>query len=323
MELRGQHGSSTGKLVIVMEMENNTETAQLYATLKPPLAALAYRMLGSVMDAEDIVHEAFISYNKTGREHISNVKAYLYKIVTNHCIDYLQSSSKQREVYVGTWLPEPLVAELGDEADPSQAYILKESVSTAYLLLLQQLSYVERAVFLLREVLQYDYDEIAEIVGKSSTNCRQIFHRAKRSLSSQLDSGEAARSEQASAFWMPSYEQASGLVEQFVRALANADVGQLMNVLSHDATLFTDSGGKVTAPPRPMPGGERISRFLAGLPSKVPASVAYKITTVNGMPGIIVYADDKPVTVFSFRFEDGQIADLFMVANPDKLKLVP
>ena len=167
-----------------MEITGAGASEQIYLSYRPLMFSLAYRMLGSVMDAEDVVQEAFLYANETNLDHVHNPKAYLCKIVTNRCIDNLRSASKKREVYVGPWLPEPLMTTSTDhQIAPDLAYTHKESLSTAYLLLLQQLSWIERAVFLLREVLQYEYDEIAEIVGKSSTNCRQIFRRAKNAIS--------------------------------------------------------------------------------------------------------------------------------------------
>jgi hypothetical protein len=195
---------------------------------------------------------------------------------------------------VGTWLPEPLVNEESDNSDPFHSYLRKETMSTAYLLLLQQLSYTERAVFLLREALQYDYDEIADIVGKSSANCRQIFHRAKRSLNVQQDFNDAA--------FVETYDdKTTRLVEKFMHALANADVVQLMNTLALDATLLTDGGGKVTAPPRPIRGSDKISVFLARLPAKVPSVLSFHTAVVNGHPGVVVHMDGYTITVISSR----------------------
>lgn len=147
----------------------------LYKEFRAPLFSLAYRMLGSVMDAEDVVQEAFLSYEQVGdSDSIQNKRAYLYKIVTNRCLDLLRSSAKKRELYVGPWLPEPLMDNTmpGPGQDPSELYLRRESISTFYLLLLQQLNAVERAVFLLREIFRYPFDEIAGMVGKSSANCR-------------------------------------------------------------------------------------------------------------------------------------------------------
>jgi RNA polymerase sigma-70 factor (TIGR02957 family) len=289
----------------------NIKTEQLYTLYKPLLFSLAYRMLGSVMDAEDIVQEAFIAVYKSGSDHIQNMKAYLCKIVTNRCLDLLRSSRKQREVYIGTWLPEPLVTEASDETDPMQSYLQKESVSTAYLMLLQQLSYVERAVFLLREAMQYDYEEIADIVGKSSANCRQIFHRAKRSLSVNDASDKLDHVDR---------EQTTNLVEQFMHGLATCDAKKIMKYLAIDATLFTDGGGKVNAAlPQPLHGNERISQFGAGFSKKLHTSLTYRIAMVNGLPGIIVYIAGKLLSVISFKVLEDHITDLYFVSNPDKL----
>lgn len=288
----------------------NIKIEQLYTLYKPLLFSLAYRMLGSVMDAEDIVQEAFLTLYKSGSDHIQNMKAYMCKIVTNRCLDLLRSTSKQREDYIGTWLPEPLVTKASDETDPMQLYLQKESVSTAYLLLLQQLSYVERAVFLLREAMQYDYEEIADIVGKSSVNCRQIFHRAKRSLSVKYDPDNLDHLDQ---------EQTTNLVEQFMYALASGDAAQIMKFLSTDAVLFTDGGGKVKTLPKPLHGHMRISHLMTVFLKKFPGSLTYRITMVNGLPGIVVYMVEKALSVISFKVLDGHIINLYVVANPDKL----
>lgn len=307
---------------------NDESPEALYNAYKPMLFSLAYRMLGSVMDAEDIVHESFLALRKSGSEHVGNVRAYLCKIVTNRCIDYLQSSAKKREVYPGTWLPEPLVGEAfetAETADPLQSYVRKESLATAYLLLLQHLSYVERAVFLLREALQYDYDEIADIVGKSSVNCRQIYHRAKRSLGNRsafIDGAESPTNRDLPAR-TPAAGQAARLVEQFMRALANADVGELMNVLSTDAALLMDGGGKVVAPPHSIRGSRRISGFLATLPAKLPPEAIVHLAEVNGQPGAVVQTGEQTIAVLSFRTENGRISEIYVVVNPEKLKHVP
>jgi RNA polymerase sigma-70 factor (ECF subfamily) len=292
----------------------DAQTEQWYSLYRPLLFSLAYRMLGSVMDAEDVVQEAFLTVVKSDFDHVHNKKAYLCKIVTNRCLELLRSTRKQREVYVGTWLPEPLVSVAGDETDPMQSYLQKESVSTAYLLLLQQLSYVERAVFLLREAMQYDYEEIADIVGKSSANCRQIFHRAKRSLSVQ---GEPANSNRLNP------EQTAGLAEQFLNALTSGSAAQIMKLLATDAVLLTDGGGKVQALAHPLHGYAQISHSVAGLWRRWPGSFSCRMATVNGLPGIVIEKDGKRWSVLSFQVLDGRIAKLYFVANPDKLTRVP
>ncbi len=297
-----------------MELAGSSE--QVYTSYKPLLFSLAYRMLGSVMDAEDVVQEAFLYVNETNPAHVHNPKAYLCKIVTNRCIDKLRSASKKREVYVGPWLPEPLIMSDDNQTEPDRYYSQKESLSTAYLLLLQQLSWVERAVFLLREVLQYEYDEIAEIVGKSSTNCRQIFRRAKSAISSIPERSDDTKDQ----LKQPVLEQTSAVVEQFVQALVSGNIGQLLNIVKTDAVLYSDGGGKVKAAIRPIMGAERIAMFFSGLLSKVPPGFSYSLTTVNGQMGIVAYNDGQPYNVISFQVEDGQIAAVYLVVNPDKLR---
>ncbi|MFC4810238.1 RNA polymerase sigma factor SigJ [Paenibacillus sp. GCM10023250] len=306
-------------------METNILTEELYASYKSLLFSLAYRMLGSVMDAEDLVHEAFLSLQGTEPGHVANVKAYLCKTVTNRCIDRLRSSQKQRERYVGPWLPEPLVAEWpeaggaaggaagGIGIDPYQAYTRREAVSTAYLLLLQQLSWTERAVFLLREVLQYEYDEIAGIVGKSAANCRQIFHRARRAIHPE---DEAKAPGQA----LPGHQ---ALVEQFAAALASGDVGRLLNVLSRDAALLSDGGGKVHAAVRPIVGAARVAGFLEGVLRKLGPGHTAKPALVGGELGLVTYTAEGVVSgVASFRVEQDRIAEIYILVNPDKLARV-
>ncbi|MFC9774237.1 sigma-70 family RNA polymerase sigma factor [Paenibacillus chitinolyticus] len=198
------------------------DTEKMYQTYRPLLFSLAYRMLGSVMDAEDIIQEAFLTFNQLPPEtNVRNKRAYLCKIVTNRCLNLLQSSAKQREVYVGTWLPEPLVRAENFILNPSEIYQRKETISTAYLLLLQQLSAVERAVFLLKEIFQYPYVEIGEIIGKSTFNCRQIFHRAKKSIHPQSPNHSTKSA-------------ADSQVQLFLHSLLEGDMDSLMKLLTID-----------------------------------------------------------------------------------------
>ncbi|WP_239615984.1 RNA polymerase sigma-70 factor [Cohnella mopanensis] len=295
-------------------MESNKSELD-YQAYKPLMFSIAYRMLGSVMDAEDIVQEAFLAWNEGKPGQVQNAKAYLCKMVTNRCIDNIRSASKLREAYVGPWLPSPLIMDASEGLDgPAATYLHKESLSTAYLLLLQQLTWIERAVFVLREVLQYDYDEIADIVGKNSTNCRQIFHRAKGAVSGFSSMTDAAP---------PKSESLRQRIELFVQALTTGNTGQLVNILKADARLYSDGGGKVTAAIRPILGAERISSFLLGLLSKVSPDFSYRITSVNGQPGIVTYVGEKPEAVMSFRLEEEAITDIYIVINPDKLLHLP
>lgn len=303
-------------------MEIAGDAEQMYTAYKPLLFSLAYRMLGSVMDAEDIVQEAFLYMNEKNPQGIQKPKAYLCKIVTNRCIDKLRSASKMREVYVGPWLPEPLMMTIAESRDaaPERFYSQKESLSTAYLLLLQQLSWVERAVFILREALQYDYEEIAEIVCKSSTNCRQIFRRAKNAISTFADQDDPDTGGMLSK--QPVREQTNAVVEQFVQALVSGNMAQLLNIVKTDAVLYSDGGGKVRAAIRPIEGAERIALFLSGILAKVPVGFSSALMTVNGQLGVVSYQDGQANNVMTFHVEDNRVAAVYLVVNPDKLRHV-
>ncbi|MGP4081096.1 RNA polymerase sigma-70 factor [Pseudalkalibacillus sp. R45] len=283
------------------------EIEQLYQDYKPLLFSLAYRMLGSVMDAEDIVQDTFIKFEKLpNRGSITNVKSYLCKMTTNRCIDQLRSSVHQKETYVGPWLPEPIVEDY--VADPAGSYFMKESISTAYMLLLEQLSEVERAVFLLREVFQYEYDEIADIVDKSSTNCRQIFHRAKKSLGHEPES------------FQKDSKQLGNIVETFLSALNTGNISEMLQVLAKDATFYSDGGGKVKAAVKPIYTAERITQFFFGIMQKFPADYVFHRKLINGVPGVVVTLEGQVLNVVSFTFEEEKINDIYLVANPDKLR---
>lgn len=281
------------------------ETEQLYQTYKPLLFSLAYQMLGSVMDAEDIVHDTFLAFDEhKKKEAIQNEKAFLCRMVTNRTIDKLRSSVQKRNVYIGTWLPEPLVEDINN---PSESYLMKESISNAYLLLLQQLTETERSVFLLREVFQYDYDEIAAIVEKSAVNCRQIFHRSRKSMEARPNTDQT------------DFSKMKEYVEQFVGALQRADIGAMLASLKTDAVYKSDGGGKVKAALKPIHTAERIVRLLLGVMTELPKGTSFEYQIVNGGPGIIVLINNRVSYVVSFEFEEEKIDSIYMIANPDKL----
>ncbi|MED0960438.1 sigma-70 family RNA polymerase sigma factor [Bacillus paramycoides] len=281
------------------------ETEQLYEAHKPLLFSLAYRILGSVMDAEDIVHDVFISLNNMDdSQSVENIKAYLCKMVTNRSIDKLRSAAHKRNVYIGMWLPEPLVEE---NDNPFESFVMKESLSTAYLLLLQQLSEVERVVFILREVFGYDYEEIALIVGKSSVNCRKVFQRARKSI---LDK---PKHQKLSTKLMATY------VEKFVASLQRGDAQGMLEVLKTDAIFKADGGGKVTTAINPIYSADRIIRLFFGIAKRLPGEYTVDFKMVNGAPGVIVKINNKVTYVLSFAFHDGKISNIYMMVNPEKL----
>ncbi|MGY2613312.1 sigma-70 family RNA polymerase sigma factor [Bacillus pretiosus] len=281
------------------------ETEQLYETYQSLLFALAYRILGSVMDAEDIVHDVFISLNNMEDvQTIENMRAYLCKMVTNRSIDKLRSAAHKRNVYVGMWLPEPFVEEVDD---PSESFVMKESISTAYLLLLQQLSEIERVVFILREVFSYEYEEIASIVDKSSANCRKIFQRARKSI---LDKPKQSTL---------STKKMAAYVEKFVSSLQCGDAQGMLEVLKTDAILKADGGGKATTAIYPIYSADRIIRLFFGIGKKFPEEYNVDYKMVNGGPGVIVKVNNKVTYVLSFTFENEKISNIYMMVNPEKL----
>ncbi|MGD6888299.1 sigma-70 family RNA polymerase sigma factor [Bacillus mobilis] len=281
------------------------ETEQLYETYQSLLFSLAYRILGSVMDAEDIVHDVFISLNNMEDvQSIENMRAYLCKMVTNRSIDKLRSAAHKRSVYVGMWLPEPFVEEIND---PSESCVIKESISTAYLLLLQQLTEIERVVFILREVFGYDYEEIASIVDKSSVNCRKIFQRARKSI---LDKPKQSTL---------STKKLAAFVEKFVSSLQCGDAQGMLEVLKTDAILKADGGGKVTTAIHPICSADRIIRLFFGIGKKFPVEYIVDFKMVNGAPGVIVKVNNKVTYVLSFTFENEKISNIYMMVNPEKL----
>ncbi|MED2839619.1 sigma-70 family RNA polymerase sigma factor [Bacillus wiedmannii] len=280
-------------------------TEQLYETYQSLLFSLAYRILGSVMDAEDIVHDVFISLNNMEDvQSIENMRAYLCKMVTNRSIDKLRSAAHKRNVYVGMWLPEPFVEEVDD---PSESFVMKESISTAYLLLLQQLSEVERVVFILREVFSYEYEEIASIVDKSSANCRKIFQRARKSI---LDKPKHSTL---------STKKMAAYVEKFVSSLQCGDAQGILEVLKTDAILKADGGGKATTAIHPIYSADRIIRLFFGIGKKFPEEYNVDYKMVNGAPGVIVKVNNKVTYVLSFTFENEKISNIYMMVNPEKL----
>lgn len=281
------------------------EAEQLYETYQSLLFSVAYRILGSVMDAEDIVHDVFISLNKREDiQSIENMKAYLCKMVTNRSIDKLRSAAHKRNVYVGMWLPEPFVEEIND---PSESFVMKESISTAYLLLLQQLTEVERVVFILREVFSYDYEEIASIVDKSNANCRKIFQRARKSI---LDKPKQSTL---------STKKMAAYVEKFISSLQCGDAQGMLEVLKTDAILKADGGGKATTAIHPIYSADRIIRLFFGIGKKFPEEYDVDYKMVNGAPGVIVKVNNKVTYVLSFSFENEKISNIYMMVNPEKL----
>ena len=282
-----------------------------FKELQPTLFALAYRMLGSVGEAEDIVQEAFIRGRRAvvdGAD-IDSPKAYLSAVVTRLSIDHLRSARARREVYFGEWLPEPILTDDDPGLDPAAHAEQADSLSLAFLVLLEQLNPVERAAFLLHDVFGYGYGEIAVTMGKSEDNCRQLVSRARRHIDDEKPRFEASRQER------------QRLAERFFAAVGDGSVEALAEMLAADVVVYGDGGGKGPSWPRPIVGRERVSRLFAGLGADMKdVGVRMELHEVNGQPGALVLdPDDRIVNVFSLDIADGVVQTIRSVINPDKL----
>jgi RNA polymerase sigma-70 factor (TIGR02957 family) len=270
------------------------------------LFALAYRMLGSVEDAEDLLQEAFLRWHRRPVDHVDSPAAWLTTVVTRLALNQLQSARATREAYIGPWLPEPLL--ISGDASPSDRAELADSLSIAFLTVLERLTPRERAVYLLRDVFGYEYDEIARIVELTETNCRQVFHRAKARLGDRKPrfaaNGETHRQ----------------LLEHFARAVTEGDVDGVVALLARDAVLWADSGGRVRAAARrPIRGAESVAKFLVGVRRKVGGGdVAMRI--VNGRLALIATDGNALQRVVAIDAAGGRIAGIYVMANPDKLR---
>jgi RNA polymerase sigma-70 factor (ECF subfamily) len=271
------------------------------------LFSIAYRLLGSASDAEDVLQEAFLRWDRARPEDLNSPRAFLATIVVRLCMDELRSARARREVYVGPWLPEPLLT--SGRSDLTDSVVLRESLSFAFLLMLEKLSPLERAVFVLREVFDYDYAEIAPTVAKSDANCRQAFHRARQRLAQQESRFEASR------------EQQEQLTEQFLRASGSGDVQGLLTLLAEDVVHVGDGGGKALSALRPIVSPDHVVRGFLGNLQKMPVDRAW-IAEVNGQPAILATREGKPYAVLLLEVRDGAIQTLYSVVNPDKLQHV-
>jgi RNA polymerase sigma-70 factor, ECF subfamily len=278
----------------------------VYAELRPLLFSIAYRMLGTVTDAEDVVQEAFLRYHKT--PNVESPKAFLSAVTTRLCIDHLRSARVRRETYVGQWLPEPL---LTSDDDPAVAAADADSLSMAFLLVLERLSPVERAVFLLRDVFGYEFADIAGIVDKSEANVRQLAVRARRHVGENRPRFEASR------------KARDELTTRFLTALNDGDLGALEQLLAADVVVTGDSGGVPPNWPRPIVGRSKVARLLVGLARQISSvrGVHIERAEVNGQPGALVLdADGQIVNVFSFDIADGVVQAVRSVIARDKLR---
>ncbi len=286
--------------------------AEVFTELRPLLFSIAYRMLGSVSDAEDVVQDAYLRYHRALQDgtEIESPKAYLSAVTTRLAIDLLRSARVRRETYVGQWLPEPLLTDPA-APDPAQHSAESDSLSMAFLLVLERLSPVERAVFLLHDVFGYEFAEVASIVGKSVDNCRQVAVRARRRVADHRPRFEASR------------EQREQLADRFVAALSEGEVDGLVELLAADVVVTGDSGGVRPSWPHPIVGRDNVARLLAGVAAQlrqVPG-VAISRVEVNGQPGAVVRdGAGQLVNVFSFDIVDGAVQAVRSVISRPKLR---
>lgn len=272
------------------------------------LFAIAYRMLGTVTDAEDMVQETFLRWQQTTEATVKSAKTYLSTITTRLCIDHLRSARVQRVGYVGPWLPEPIVTQQTN--DPAAQVELADSLSMAFLVVLERLSPIERAVFLLREVFDYNYDEIAQMVGKSPANCRQILRRSRQHIAAQRPR------------FPVSHQQQEQIAAQFLEASSQGSLQDFLTLLAKDVTFWSDGGGQVVAALKPLQGAMKVARFLLAIRSKWLSTSVAHVIEVNGQPGILYRVNDDIHSVMTFEIVDSYIQSIYSVRNPEKLKRI-
>ncbi|QJW34968.1 RNA polymerase sigma-70 factor [Cellulosimicrobium protaetiae] len=270
------------------------------------LFTVAYEMLGSAADAEDVVQETWLRWADVDREQVRDARAYLVRIVTRQSLNRLRTLARRREDYVGEWLPEPLLT----SPDVAEDVELAESVSMAMLTVLETLGPTERAVFVLREVFDVPFDEIAEAVGKSPAAVRQVAHRARGHVAARRPRVQVDRTEQ------------ERVVERFLASVLTGDLQGLLDVLAPDVIAVADGGGLARAARKPVVGAERVAAFLVGGVRKTPGVLTAATVWLNGAPGLLLELDGELATAVAVTVDGGRITHLFAVANPHKLERV-
>jgi RNA polymerase sigma-70 factor, ECF subfamily len=284
--------------------------ADRFTLLRPLLFTIAYEILGSATESDDVLQDSYLRWAQVDIAGVHDTKAYLARLVTRQALNALRAGARRREDYVGPWLPEPLLL---DEQDPSADVVLAESVSMAMLVLLESLGPDERAVFVLREVFGFDYDEIASAVGKSVTAVRQIAHRAREHV-------QARRKR----FAPVDPEENTRIAAEFMAAAAGGDVQAVMSMLAPDVVWTADSDGKASAARRPVIGADKVARAIVGLigrASRLP-DVRAEMVVCNAAPAVLLYSADRLEGVFTIEIVDGKISNFYAMRNPEKLATV-
>ncbi|GLE53885.1 RNA polymerase sigma-70 factor [Mycobacterium montefiorense] len=281
------------------------EHAERFTLLRPLLFTIAYEILGSATESDDVLQDSYLRWADVDLSTVHDTKSYLAQLVTRQALNALRAGARRREEYVGPWLPEPLLL---DDQDPSTDVVLAESVSMAMLVLLETLSPDERAVFVLREVFGFDYGEIADAVGKPAPTVRQVAHRARehvRARRKRFDNVDPARNAQITA--------------QFLATAASGDVEALMAMLAPDATWMADSGGKVSAARRPVVGADKVARAIAGLVRRTQEELHIEMVNCNGAPAVLLYFRERLEGVITVEIAGDKITNFYVMRNPDKL----
>ena len=285
------------------------DAAASFEPLRGLLTGLAYRMLGSRAEAEDMVQEAYLRWHATDRAAVHEPRAFLSKTVTRLCLDHLKSARVQREDYVGPWLPEPLLDDSSLSVESANEYA--NDLSVALLLTLERLSPLERAAFLLHDVFDMSFEQVAETLGREAAACRQLASRARSHVREEKPR------------FRPSAEEEARVFSAFTTALGSGDIAALSRVLAQDAVFYADGGGKVAAALKPILGAERIAKFLAGIVRKHwPADVQFRAARINGLPGLVLLRPSGPMQTLAVEVRNGVVARLYTVRNPDKLRYV-
>jgi RNA polymerase sigma-70 factor (ECF subfamily) len=280
---------------------------EIFQQLRPELFGLAYRMLATAADAEDVVHEAYIRWRAQPRYDVRSPRDYLITVVTRLCLDALGSARAMRETYLGPWLPEPLLV---DELGPAAASELSDSLSLAFMVVLEELSALERAAFLLHDVFGYDYGELSAALAREQAACRQLVARARKHVAARGRRFEADR------------DRAHELTKQFLAACAGGDLQALLTVLADDVVVWTDGGGKAKAAPKPVVGAPKAARFLIAVARGTPEGTEVIEANLNGQPGLLALYRGNAVSAVVLDIAEGRVSGVMVMANPDKLSAV-
>jgi RNA polymerase sigma-70 factor, ECF subfamily len=292
---------------------NSNEHAERFTLLRPLLFTIAYEILGTATESDDVLQESYLRWAEVNLETVRDTKAFLAQLVTRQALNALRAQSRRREEYVGPWLPEPLLLtadSIGDARDPSMDVVLAESVSMAMLVVLETLTPDERAVFVLREVFGFSHDEIAVAIDKSASAVRQMAHRAREHVQSRRKRFEPV-----------DLDESNRVTEEFLTAAATGDMDGLLALLAPDAVYTADSGGKASAARRPVVGAQKVAAMLVGLfraGERVPG-LAFERITCNGEPAVMIRSDAGMEGVFTIEVIDGKITHFYAMRNPDKL----